>query len=173
MNWLNRIKIINSSIGRWNCGKDTRSIPYLNRNADRWMSHAFSRASPVVLRSRPLSSFTSCKASSPKLPRVSTAKGQKRHWLGKLEYKSFLFFSALGSPSPGSARCRWEVAPTKGVDMINDHESLWHELLLTWVIIIAESYVSRYRQHRILQSGWKLSLLMSAQEVKVGRYLSL
>jgi hypothetical protein len=34
------------------------------------------------------------------VPRVSTANGQKMYWFGKLEYKSFFFFSALAAAAP-------------------------------------------------------------------------
>jgi hypothetical protein len=33
------------------------------------------------------------------VPRVSTANGQK-YWFGKLQYKSFFFFSALAAAAP-------------------------------------------------------------------------
>ncbi len=74
-----------------------RSLAGLKRWSVEWATFFLLRASPVVLRSRSQSSLTSCKAFSPKVPRVSTAKGQNMYWLGKLEYKSS---SRLWRPPP-------------------------------------------------------------------------
>jgi hypothetical protein len=91
---LKRENIINNfrGRGRGSCGKDTRCVPSLNSNNDPLNESRFFSGIPSCitnstsdLRARLLAVKPSHR---PAVPRVSTAKGQKRYWFGRLKSKS-------------------------------------------------------------------------------------
>jgi hypothetical protein len=90
----------NSSRGRGIVARTLAAFPRWIATLIHWISHVLPGGPPVELWSRCSSSLTSSKASSPKVPRVSTAKGQNMYW-----------FWANWSKNPSSSAQIWRPPP--------------------------------------------------------------